>query len=62
VKWPLGQKQLDHGMGYTFSLISYVTKMVINQSKRYLVRDSFTLRRCGCAECMGSQVIWFAWL
>jgi len=31
--------------------------MVTNQSNRYLDRDSFTLRRCGCAECMGSQVI-----
>jgi len=36
--------------------------MVTKQSKRYLFRDSFTLRLCACAECMGSQVIWFAWV
>ena len=41
VKWPVGQKQLDHAMGYTFSLISCnVTTMVTNQSKRFFC-DSF---------------------
>jgi len=39
---------------------TFSTIMVTNQSKRHLLRDSYTLRLCACAECMGSQVIWFA--
>jgi len=38
VKWSEVQKQLDHAMGYTFSLISCnVTTMVTNQSKRFIL-------------------------
>jgi len=45
-------------LGYIFSLISCnVTSMVTNQSKRDLLRDSYTLRLCACAEYMGSQAI-----
>jgi len=43
VKWPIGQKQLDHA-GLYISLISCnVTTMVTNQPKRYL---SVTLSLC----------------
>jgi len=39
-----------------------ITTMVTNQSKIYLFPESFAVRLCAYVECMGSQIIWFAWV